>query len=310
MGLTKGNKFLTGVPRIRLAAFFFLFSLIPFHGFAQNAVSLTGEISRLERLAQSAPGSRAKYNAFLALARLHRLSGNSEAALAAYGGALAASPGDGRALLEQGQLFISRGENEKAAAAFRAIPAAGDRDLLIRGRYLSALLEAFASNIQALSSLAEDNDFSEYRGGIYYTLWKLTGLSAWKNRLSAEFPQSPEAKIAAAAGVESAPTPLWLLFPGREAPQVASSTPAVSSAPQPLNESAGSFLQAGLFGREENARALADKLRNSGFEPCVIRRQVNGSDYFAVGISGGRDVNAAISRLKDAGYDAFPVAGY
>jgi cell division septation protein DedD len=66
-------------------------------------------------------------------------------------------------------------------------------------------------------------------------------------------------------------------------------------------------LQTGLFGREENARAMADRLSKAGFAPAVSRRTVNGSAYFAVGVDAGSDINAMILRLKDSGFEAFPV---
>ena len=309
MGSTKVNrtlmKFFSGV--------FLLFAFFPL--FAQN-VSLTGEISRLEKLSSS-PGVE-RYNAFLSLARLQQLSGNPEAALKAYEGALAAFPGDGLLLLEQGRLLISLGEYEKASVAVAALLARDqDREIVIQGRYLFAQLEAFRSgNTQILAALAKEADFAEYRSGIYYTLWKLTALSSWRTGLVAEFPQSPEAKIAAAAaGVDSAPTPLWLLFPGRDsiqlsAPPASTSAPVGSGGSDTLIETTvlqTSVLQTGLFGREENAKALAERLKNAGFEPIVSRRQVNGNDHWAVLVSGGRDMNATIQRLKTAGFDSFPV---
>ena len=330
---------------------FLLFFYAFFPLFAQNdpsgALSLAAETSRLEKIAFGVNGnihagaaSTERYNAFLDLARLYLLSGNPEAALQAYTELLTVFPGDYRALLRQARLLLSLGEYEKAGAALNAVLSQSqDRDFIIQGQYLGALLEAFSSgNTGNLAILADDPDFAEYRSGMYYTLWKLSGLSSWKDRLTAEFPQSPEAKIAA-GGIDSAPTPLWLLFPGRDslalapaqaapspvsAPAPAASSsgiipaasiiPSIPAAPQDNGKSGGPVeaavqtrvLQTGLFGKEENARALAEKIRKAGFESQIVKRQVNGNDYWAVYVPCGNDENVTIKKLKDAGFESFP----
>jgi len=310
-----------------LFAFFILFPL-----YAQNtqtppsSAALAAEISRLEKLtlgpagsAQAGAALKERYNAFLNLVRLHRLSGNSEAALKTCADALAVFPGEGRLLLEQGRLLLSQGEYEKAGEVIKVFLRSGlDNELVLQGRYLDAQIIAFRSgDTQALALLADDPDFAEYHSGICYTLWKLTGLSSWKTRLTAEFPRSPEAKIAAsAAGVDSAPTPLWLLFPGREsitlAPAASSPEtqvpPAVPAAQPASGQSQDSvLLQCGLFGREDNAKAMSESLKKAGFQPQVSMRNVNGNDRWAVTVPGGKDMNATIKLLKDAGFESFPV---
>jgi hypothetical protein len=52
---------------------------------------------------------------------------------------------------------------------------------------------------------------------------------------------------------------------------------------------------------------MADRLKKAGFTPAVSRRTVNGVSYFAVSVNVSGDVNAAILRLKDSGFEAFPV---
>jgi len=293
------------------ACAFFLFILSPL--FCQpSTVSLASEIFRLETLASGAPGNspapsrQERHDAFLALARLHRLSGNPQAAISAYERALALFPNDGQALLEQGRFLVSVGEYERADAAISALlNGERERDLVIRGRHLHAQLHAFHSgNTRYMAALAEDSDFVEFHSGIYYTLWRLTGLASYRNRLIAEFPQSPEAKIATGS-VNFAATPLWLLFPGRDSivlePFV--NPPALPAAAEPP----GRLLQAGLFSREANAQSFADQLRRAGFEPRIVRRQTGSDERWVVGVNGGSNENAMIRRLRDAGFEAFPV---
>ena len=52
---------------------------------------------------------------------------------------------------------------------------------------------------------------------------------------------------------------------------------------------------------------MAERLRSAGFEPSVARRSVSGNEYWAVSVPSGNDMAAAILRLKDAGFEAFPV---
>jgi len=304
-----------------------LFPLFPQNGAANysGAASFNDEISRLERLAGSpAAQGGERYNAFLKLSRLYQLSGNPEAALKALDGALTVSPGDGRVLLEQGRLLISIGEYEKAGAVLLSLLANGqDPALLVQGQYLTALLDLFSTgSSQSLAGLADKSDFSDYRGAIYYTLWKFTGLDSWKTKLAAEFPQSPEAK-AANGTVNSPVTPLWLLAPGRNTlaapapaqPQKPPSpqpdlTPKTNSPPPPVLQpsvSPPTVLQTGLFSKEANASALADRLKKAGFESIIVPRQVNGGDFWAVCVPYTNDMNAVILKLKDAGFESFPV---
>ena len=315
MGLI--NRFQAGFSAILL----FLFAL-PSLSAQSNSVSVAAEITRLERLSGMATGtsdssSWERYNAFLSLARLHILSGDWEAALKAYEGALALYPNDGRALLEQGRFLVSLGEYDRAAAALRTLfSREREKGLMIKGRYLAAQLEAFRSgNTGPLAAMAADPEFAEYRSGIYYTLWRLTGLEQYRTRLTADFPHGPEAKIASGS-VDFAPTPLWLLFPGRSsivlAPALAPTTAAPTPTPTPTPTAAptpavsGRVLQTGLFSREANAQGQAAQLRNAGFQPQILRRQVNEDERWVVYVPGGRDVNATLRSLKDAGFESFP----
>ena len=273
--------------------------------FAQNAVSLSDEISRLEK--NTLDASQERYGAFLNLARLYRLSGNSEAAIRTYTDALAVFPGDYRVLLEQAQIFISIGEYERAAAAINpALKNGQDREIIIKAQYLIAMLEAAGSSaLQSLTLLADDPNFINYRSGIYYALWNFSGISSWKDRLIAEFPRSPEAKIAGGGGGTSlASSPFWLLFPGRNS--LALSRPAVQP---PATAQTGVLLQTGLYSltREDLAKAQAERLLKAGFVPEITTRKVNGNDYFAVSVRAAGDMNAMIKKLKEAGFDSFPV---
>jgi hypothetical protein len=321
-----------GSIKIKKVTVTILVFLFQFPLFAQSAVPLASELSRLEKLIPGA-STRERYDAYISLAQLHRLSGDHEAALKAYEGALALFPQDGNALLEQARLLISLGEYEKATAAAAELSRPEqEKEFYLAGRYLGAQAEAFLSgNILALAALVADPDFSAYLGAIYYTIWRLSDLSSYKNLLTLELPQSPEAGIAGGK-VIPAITPLWLLFFGREsiafneasAPQAPTPVTPVAQAPIPPPSQAPQppvleapvsqapvshtpVLQTGLFSRPENAQAHAETLKKAGFTAEIFPRQVNGVSYWAVGVPYGSDMSSMIRNLKDAGFEAFPI---
>jgi cell division septation protein DedD len=67
------------------------------------------------------------------------------------------------------------------------------------------------------------------------------------------------------------------------------------------------MLQTGLFSREENAAALAERLRRAGFSPMVSKKTINGSEHWAVGVIPGPDPSKTMLLLKDQGFESFPV---
>jgi hypothetical protein len=192
--------------------------------------------------------------------------------------------------------------------------------LLGEAQVLAAQITAFRSgDVSALAALAENPGYAEYRAALHYTRWKISGDNRYKSRLLAEYPESPEARIAGGEGgaygaVSAAPLALWFLFPGREnvtlaPPAAAAEGPTVliipAAPPPPVPEEVA--LQIGLFSREENARAMAERLTAAGFQAAIIRRTLKGAGYWAVTVPAGNDMGRTIIQLKDAGFQSFPV---
>jgi tetratricopeptide (TPR) repeat protein len=326
----------------------FLLACGPLALYAQvpGAALLSDEIPLLERRIGNPGLPAAELHACLTrLGRLFLLSGNLEGAADAFNRAAFANPQgrDDRSLLEAARCYLALGEREKADSGIRMALVSG-RDPAQAGeaRFLSGISRAFGfGDTRALASLLSDTGETArdpallpadgQKSAILYTLWKLTGGAAYRARLLAEYPASPEAGILGedprrqTGGASSA---MWLLFPGRNAvslgapvirepyreaargtnPQPAAKPAAAAASPPAGKPAAAVMLQTGLFGKEENAQGMADRLKKAGFTPHVSRRAVNGASYFAVGVNASPDgVNAAILRLKDSGFDAFPV---
>jgi hypothetical protein len=297
--------------------------------FAQSAGSpgvLTGtEIQNIEKnLGKSGLSGAERRGLLIRLAQIQELTGNIEAAAQNWAAAALAEPGkpDHLSLIRGACCLAAMGEWDRAASAAKTVLLAAQAGpAFFLARYVAAQAGAFGSGeLSALTALAEDPGYISLRPAIYYTLWKISGAGPaaegserWKTRLIAEFPRSPEGRIA--SGAEAAPSAMWLFFPGRgEMSLETAALPAAPAAPPaptaPAANSAASgqgILQTGLFGNEANARNQAERLRAAGFSPAVTQRRVNGTDYWAVSVPPEQDMGRTILRLKDAGYESFPV---
>jgi hypothetical protein len=280
--------------------------------FAPSAAAQTGLETELRNLEERVrvPGSAGRRENLARLAFFRELAGDVEGAAAAWELAALAAPGgrDAQALCRGAACFMALGEWERADAALMEILLdSGAGEERFQASFLKAVLEGLQSGGTAVSlliSLAENPAYGQWRPRIYFSLWKLTGRESWRQRLAAEFPRSPEGRIAGlGAAVSADPSPMWLLFAaGQPAPQRSAAPQESAAAPgRPL-------LQAGLFSREANALNLLERLRAAGFSALTGRQTRAGGDYIAVYVAPGADINRTIRELKAAGFDSFPAA--
>jgi hypothetical protein len=52
---------------------------------------------------------------------------------------------------------------------------------------------------------------------------------------------------------------------------------------------------------------MVERLKKAGFDAGLRRRTVNGAAHWAVSVPPGEDMNGTIRRLKEAGFESFPV---
>jgi hypothetical protein len=198
-----------------------------------------------------------------------------------------------------------------------------------RARFLYTSINAISTeNVSALGEIAVNPDYANYKNEIYFLLWKTlreikkdnSSAEIWRQRLVAEFPQTPEGRLAAGgASVLIKPSPFWLLIGGgalsaEEKTAAVTQSPAVAvSAAQtavPVSQGAAvsqTRLQTGLFSKQANAQAQAASLRQAGFSSSIEQRIVNSGEMWAVTVPAGADTNRLIRELREAGFESFPI---
>jgi len=306
--------------------------------FAQTGVSLEVEIKTIEAAASKQGISAVeKHDALVRLARLRQLSGDIEGAARNWFEAAGAIPGkvDDNALLSCAYCLAAMGEWDRATTALDPLLLKSSR-----ARFLNTVIKAIKTgDLSALSSLADNPEYSGLKVEILFVLWKLTqgDLSErWRQRLiNEEFKQTPEGLLA--AGKPSTiikPSPFWLFAGGLDSlPVLASEKPSEATATQtttvaqttPSSQTSApqtsisqssapqtavpqtARLQIGIFGREANAQAQVAKLRQAGFSPSIEHRIVNGNEMWAVTVSAGTDQTRTIKELREAGFESFPI---
>ncbi len=182
---------------------------------------------------------------------------------------------------------------------------------------------------------------SDERKEARFILWAASSVlsrPAAAAALIAEFPGSPEAAIAdgslpdasrrAEAWAQLAPLPHWYLsgvlsvreegsagsgrstVPAPLAKAVASASPGLAASPVATPAASGSpaltrRYQVGIFSDLRHADELVAELQKKGFSPKIEKRTVAGKALLAVIVEGEAD--ATLLRLKDAGYESWPL---
>ncbi|MDR0761153.1 MAG: SPOR domain-containing protein [Treponema sp.] len=302
---------------------------LPLYAQETGASLLTAEIETLRKTLQSPEVSASgRREALTRLARFLTLSGNLEEAADAWFKAAAAEPDkrDDMSLLKGVRCLIAMGQFDAAEEYVKTVLLTGEIwEVQVEARYLGAQIQAFKTgNGAVLDAFLKNPEYADRRPSTLYTLWRITGEEAYRVRLETDYPSSPEGRICRdvpAGQVQRASTAMWIFLSGREgivlsepSPAAGSLQPAAGRAPGPPPDAAspavssGSLiLQTGLFSREENTSAMAEQLKKAGFTPLITRRRVNGTEYWAVGVPPGENMNDTIRALKNAGFESFPV---
>lgn len=253
---------------------------------------------------------------------------------------------DTESLLWAARAWLAAGETEKALSILRILGAASpeasvrSRSLVLEG--WARLIEGSAAEARALAARAVSSPPDrEILLAALTLLWAASeGPSRGEAaaRIRRDFPGTPEAAMVESGAVP--PAAHWLLTPagggarpsGAPAPgspaaappgstgstAPAAPPPAAASAPgpasvpgpaaaRPSDPSRIVSFQAGAFSEERNAGALVKELSGKGFSAVVERRERGGKPLWVVLVPAGEDSQATLLRLKDAGYETYPV---
>jgi len=279
--------------------------------YAQSGVSLEAEIQNTERSAnRQGISAEERHSSLVRLAQLRQLSGDIEGAARNWLEAAAAIPGqvDDDALLACAYCLAAMGEWDRAGTALEPL-----LTKLPRARFLDTSIKAIQSgDLSALVSLADNPDYSQLKSETYFMLWKMSkGQEAenWRKKLLAEFPQSPEGRLASGETAASIKTStFWLLFGDSDSGTAVSvSSAQVNAPPAPAVQTSGVKLQTGVFSLQANAQAQAASLRQAGFSPLIEQRIVNSNEMWAVIVFAGADTTRSIAELRTAGFESFPL---
>jgi len=306
--------------------------------FAQTGIALETEIKKIEAFASKQGISAVeKHDALVSLARLRQLSGDIEGAAKNWFSAAGAIPDklDEDALLSCAYCLSAMGEWDRTITALEPLLLKSQR-----ARFLYATVKAIKTDdLSELVSLADNPDYSQTKVEILFVLWKLTNgesSTKWRQRLVNEFPQTPEGRLA--TGNSSAiikPSPFWLLASGLDSlpilasekssatiavqatatqatpvaqtTTVKSSTSVAQASQSPSPQTATVKLQTGIYSQQDNAQAQVAKLKQAGFTSSIEQRIVNGKEMWVVTVSANKDQASAISELRSAGFESFPV---
>jgi hypothetical protein len=288
--------------------------------FAQTGVSLEAEIKNMEKTVNKQGVTPAqRHETLVRLARLKQLSGDIEGAAKNWFEAAGAIPGniDDDALLSCAGCLAAMGEWDRASAALEPLVSK-----IQRARFLDTAIKAIQSGDELpLAALAANPQFSQMKSEIYFMLWKISkGQSAesWRGKLLAEYPQSPEGRLAAgdsSSAIVVRPSPFWFFAGGMDflphtAETYTPAKPQYTAKPQdaakPVNAAVpavGTKLQTGKYGVQKNADKQMDELRLAGFTPFLEKRD----EYWFVMVPSGTDQKQTIKELKEAGFESFPV---
>ncbi len=291
-------------------------------GAADSVLSALGEaasaaeaVALLERAAPLSADGPGRASLFSALARLRELTGSFSLAADAWLSAASAVEATtaAEASLEAVRCLIAVNDNARAAEIASTVAAAAPTpEFAERARLLGAYASAFNRDPSAerlLHSLLEDQAQSANRPTLLFILSSLYGDRAAAERLAAEFPSTLEARIVSDETVSLAAAPYWLLAAERSAVAVSAldGEKAAASEEAPAARSGPVSLQVGLFRSERNAKELAARLAGKGFAAGVESRAVEAASYWAVTVDPGKDPDGMTMRLKDAGFESFPL---
>jgi cell division septation protein DedD len=277
--------------------------------FAQTWTSLEVELKNIEASAKKQGISATeKRDALVRLARLRQLSGDIEGAARNWLEAAAAIPGkvDDDALLSCAYCLAAMGEWDRAVTALEPLLAKSPR-----ARFLDTSVKAIKTgDTSALGAIADNPEYSQMKAEILFVLWKASKGDApekWRQRLVAEFPQTPEGRLAAnqsSSSVVVRPSAFWLFAGGYDSLAVlASEKPIEASAVQTVAAQTSAAEQTTPSFQVSSQANVSQSQTSQISAPQTVTQSASSSARLQTGVF-GRQANAQtqVTNLRQAGF--------
>ena len=292
------------------------------------------------------PNAQAKVQALTLLADYEQYNGNYSNAADCYRQAAGFDTTDKKTalLLDAVRVLLCGGSMDSARSLLSEIAAAlpvSDEDPYYRRAAVYDTWRLLAEDradraVPLITAYTKKKAFSEYHPALLFTLWWVNGDEDAKQRLLKDFPSGMEA-AAVNGTVTVQPSTFWYLMPrsglaqksaaGSTASKTGSSSEATkasvqssaaskteAASAQSSKPAAGSetqaraaYYQLGFYKTKKYAEALAADLQKKHFTPIIKEEtRPSGTVYFAVLVKENAAGDMGL-RLKDAGYEAFPI---
>ena len=312
--------------------------------FAQKTDAAVRQV--FEKNLATLPNAQAKVQALTLLADYEQHNGNYSNAADRYRQAAEFDTTDKKTslLLDAVRVLLCGGSMDSARSLLSEIAAAlpvSDEDPYYRRAAVYDTWRLLAEDradraVPLITAYTKKKAFSEYHPALLFTLWWVNGDEDAKQRLLKDFPSGMEA-AAVNGTVTVQPSTFWYLMPrsglaqksaaGSTASKTGSSSEATkasvqssaaskteAASAQSSKPAAGSetqaraaYYQLGFYKTKKYAEALAADLQKKHFTP-IIKEEMrpSGTVYFAVLVKENAAGDMGL-RLKDAGYEAFPI---
>ena len=292
------------------------------------------------------PNAQAKVQALMLLADYEQHNGNYSNAADCYRRAAGFDTTDKKTalLLDAVRVLLCGGSMDSARSLLSEIAAAlpvSDEDPYYRRAAVYDTWRLLAEDradraVPLITAYTKKKSFSEYHPALLFTLWWVNGDEDAKQRLLKEYPAGMEA-AAVNGTVTVQPSTFWYLMPrsGLAQEPAAGSTASKTGTPSEATKTSGqssaaskteaastqsskpaagsetqakpSYYQLGFYKTKKYAEALAADLQKKHFTPIIKEEtRPSGTVYFAVLVKENAAGDMGL-RLKDAGYEAFPI---
>lgn len=163
-------------------------------------------------------------------------------------------------------------------------------------------------NLIVLKNYVANPKYAKHQPSLLFMLYWLTDDDEIKRQLLRDFPKSPEAGLVLNE-VTVSPVAFWYLMP-RSQKQVAqnpSSSVPIRTTDDKTNFEKPLYYQVGFFQNKAYADSLVAELMGKGFSAQIKSETKKGVISYCVFVNEEQGTNSVAEKLKNAGYETYPV---